>query len=471
MHKDLRDYIRYLYKKGRIIEINDTVKPDLEITAYTDAASREGTGKTLLFNNVEGSRMPVVTNLFASASSLEELFGGTYATELLSKASRIKSQSAKISMIKGAKMLLDSKPKIVASQLRKYKKLKSLHDLPVLKIWPKDAGKFVTLPLVITKSPIDQTVNVGVYRMQVYDGSTTGMHWQAQKGGAVHASEALEMKKDLKVSVIIGTDPHNILSAVAPLPVGFNEFAFSGVARGAHTILMSNGRYPEVPANSEIIINGYVDPTEKRVEGPFGDHTGYYSVPEEYPVFHIEEIYAKPGAIYSASVVGSSWHEDTVIAQFLFGLFKPIIKAMNESIIDIYLPPEGIFTNMCFLSVKKRFPGEAKKAMFSILGSGQLSFAKIVVAFDDDIDIKDKSSVLWALATRVEPQRDVQIITGTTADSLDHTTNIPSLGSKMLIDATKKTRNEGYTREWPDTIALPKELKEEVDRKWASLKK
>ena len=473
MHNDLQEYVRYLYKKGRLLEINEKVSPELQITAFTDASSRHGAqeGKTLLFNDVDGSDMPVVTNLFASNSSMKELFSNTYASELLGQMSKLKSQSAKLSAVKGVKMLMDSKPKLIAQQLRKYRRLSSLHELPILKVWPKDAGKFITLPLVITKSPKDGTTNVGIYRMQVYDGSTTGMHWQAQKGGAVHANEAMEMKKELPVSVVIGSDPYNIVSAVAPLPIGVNEFYFSGIARGSRTVLMSNGKYPEVPANSEIIINGYVDCGEKRIEGPFGDHTGYYSVPEEYPVFHVDAIYAKPKAVYSASVVGNSWHEDNIIGQFLFDFFKPAIKAMNDSIVDVHLPPEGIFTSMCFVSIKKRFPGEAKKAMFSILGNGQLSYTKIIVAFDDDIDIKNTSQVLWALATRVEPQRDVTIIPNTPADSLDHTTNLPSFGSKMLIDATKKMRSEGYAREWPDTIALPEELKKEVDRKWASLKK
>jgi 4-hydroxy-3-polyprenylbenzoate decarboxylase len=475
MHNDLQEYIRYLYKKGRLIEVDERVSPELQITAFTDAACRHGaadrSGKALLFNSVEGSEMPVVTNLFASASSMEELFSGTYAREMLGQMVRMKSGGAKLSLVKGAKLLLDSKPKLIPSQLGKYVRLGSLDDLPVLKVWPKDAGRFITLPLVITRSPNDGSTNVGVYRMQVFDGHTTGMHWQAQKGGAMHAHEAGKKGQKLNVAVVVGTDPHNIVSAVAPLPAGINEFFFSGAVRGSRTVLMRNGKYPDVPANSEIIINGTVDPNEKRMEGPFGDHTGYYSIPEEYPVFHIDEIYARKKPLYAASIVGHPWHEDTVMAQFLFEFFKPAILALNESIIDVYLPPEGVFTNMCFVSVSKRFPGEAKKAMFSILGTGQLSFTKIIIAFDGDVDIRNNSSVLWALATRVEPQRDVQIIANAAADSLDHTTDLPSYGSKMLIDATKKTKGEGYSREWPDTVALPEELKKEVERKWASLGK
>jgi 4-hydroxy-3-polyprenylbenzoate decarboxylase len=470
--KDLRGYLDYLKEHGRLISVDNEVNPELEITAYTDRANRAHLyeSKTLLFAHVRGHSIPVATNLFGSISTLRELFSSSYANEILSNISSMKGSSGKFSVLKGTKMLMDSKPKIIESRLNKYQQLKGLDELPIIKCWPNDAGKFITLPLVITESPKDKSMNVGIYRMQMFDGATTGMHWQAQKGGAIHAKEALEEGKTLNVSVVLGTDPHNIVSAVAPLPVGFNEFAFSGIVRGSRTILMKNGKYPAVPANAEIIINGHVDPKETRLEGPFGDHNGYYSIAEPYPVFNVDAIYAKKDPIYPASVVGFPWHEDAVLGQFIFDFLKPMIKATNESIVDIYLPPEGAFTNMCFVSIKKRFPGEAKKVMFSILGLGQLSFTKIIAVFDDDIDIRNYRRVVWALATRVEPQRDIQIINNTVSDSLDHTTNITAYGSKLLIDATKKIKGEGYTREWPDTISLPKEIVDEVERKWQGLK-
>lgn len=471
--KDLREYLKYLSDKRMLLNVYNDVNPELEITAYTDRANRESVyeSKTLMFTHVKGSSIPVVTNLFGSMSTLKELFSSSYASEILTNLNSIKAQSGKISVVRTSKLFLDSKPKLVSSQLKKYEQLRSLDDLPIIKCWPRDAGKFITLPLVITESPKDKSTNVGIYRMQVFDSMSTGMHWQAQKGGAIHAKEAEEMGTTLNVSVVLGTDPHNIISAITPLPVGFNEFAFSGMVRGARTVLMKNGEYPAVPSNAEIVINGHVDPKEKRAEGPFGDHNGYYSIVDQYPVFHIDAIYAKKEPIYPASVVGFPWHEDAVIGQFLFDFLKPMIKAANESIVDVYLPPEGAFTNMCFVSMKKRFPGEAKKVMFSILGLGQLSFTKIIAVFDDDVDIRNYRKVLWALSTRVEPQRDVQIISNATSDSLDHTTNLTAYGSKLLIDATKKTKEEGYARDWPDTIALPKELVDEVERKWSALKR
>ncbi len=470
---DLQEYVKYLKAKGRLAEINARVSAELEVTAFTDAASRERKrdAKTLLFNKVEDYDIPVVTNLFGSRNTLSELFTNSYAIELLSELSSMMASGKGLSIVKAGKMLLDSKPKYIESGLDKYRKLDSLDELPILKSWPKDAGKFITLPLVITQSPRDKSYNTGIYRMQVFDNHTTGMHWQAQKGGAIHASEAHEKGERLNAAVSLGTDPYSMIAAITPLPHGINEFAFAGMLREKQTVMMKNGEYPAVPANSEIIINGHVDPDDRRLEGPFGDHTGYYGTAEEYPVFHIDSIYAKKNPIYPASVVGHPWHEDATVIEFLGDLLKPVIKSMNPAIVDIYAPAEGIFTNMCFVSIKKRFPGEAKKVMFSVLGMGQLSFLKIIVVFDDDIDIRDMSQVTWALATRIEPQRDVQIITGATADSLDHTTNIPAFGSKMLIDATKKTKEEGYTREWPDTISLPKELVDEVEKKWKLLGK
>ncbi len=466
MIDDLRSYIEYLSKKGRLVNVRAPVDLELEVTAFTDIAGKSNRyeSKSLLFHNVKGYDIPIITNLFGSTSTLNELFKAPYINELLSG---IKSQH--FNLIEGAKTMLSAKPKIVKSNLGNYTRQESLSALPILKVWPNDAGRFITLPMVITRSPNDGSLNVGIYRMQVYDETTTGMHWQAQKGGAIHSQEALEKKKTLDVSVAIGSDPYNIVSAVAPLPHGMNEFVFSGIARGSSTILMENGKYPPVPANSEIIINGYVDPSEKRMEGPFGDHTGYYSIPEECDVFHVENVYLKKKPIYVASVVGYPWHEDAVIGKFLLEYMKPLITMVNESIIDIFLPPEGAFTNLCFISIKKRFPGEAKKAMFSVLGLGQLSFTKMIIAVDDDIDIRDQSSGMWALSTRVDPERDIQIIKNTATDTLDHVSNVSAFGSKVMIDATRKGKAEGYNREWPQTISMPDDILKEVDKKWKSL--
>ncbi|MGC8648994.1 MAG: UbiD family decarboxylase [Candidatus Micrarchaeia archaeon] len=467
MINDLKEFIKYLETKKRLLKIPYTVDTDLEITAFTDRACMDKNKKTLFFQNVKDFNMPIVTNLFIAKDTLDELVEKNYLFDLITL---FNNQKDKPSLIKSAKLMLNFKPKIIESKLNKYEKLNSLDELPVLKVWPNDAGRFITQPLVITQDPIDKSLNVGIYRMQIYDKFTTGMHWQAMKGGAIHANVAKENNKIMNISVVIGSDPYNLISAIAPLPQGFNEFSFSGILRNSKTLLMKNGKYPMIPANSEIVINGYVDPNELKEEGPFGDHTGYYSIPELYPVFHVESIFAKKGAIYSASIVGFPRHEDANIGSFLVDMFKPMLKMINDNIIDLYMPPEGNFTNTCFVSIKKRFPGEAKKIMFSILGTSQLEFAKIIIAFDDDINIRNLNEVIWALSTRIDPQRDITIIPNTIADSLDHATNLPSLGSKVLIDATKKTKAEGYVREWPETISLPKEIIKEVEKKWDTIK-
>ncbi len=468
MINNLRDYLEYLRKRHRLGVLSRKVSAELEIATITDRESRQhrSEGRSLLFDSVEGFDIPVATNLMASSSVLSDLFSGFNIAEFIGSMYHAKD----VSMVKGARMLIDSKPKVSQGINRKYRRLSSLEELPILKSWPGDAGKFITLPLVITKSPRDGTNNVGIYRMQVFDGETTGMHWQSQKGGALHMLEARDENKALKVSVSIGTDPYNTIAAVAPLPHGINEFAFAGVARGARTDLSGHSEYPPAPSNSEIIIYGYVDPSESKMEGPFGDHTGYYSIPEPSSVFHVEEIYAKDNAVYAASVVGFPWSEDCVAGQFLMDYLRPLVKLINGNICDIFLPPEGAFTNMCLISVKKRFPGDAKKAMFSILGLGQLSLTKIIIAFDDDIDIRDLGRVMWALSTRIDPERDIQIIKGTSTDTLDHASNLSGYGSKMLIDATKKSAEEGYRRQWPGTIAPEPSILDEVERKWRQIK-
>ncbi len=467
MIKDLRSYLEYLSKHAKLGNVNSAVSPELEISAITDRENKEHRyeSRTLLFNKVDGYEMPVATNLMGSYSVLKDLFSGFDVADFLSNLYYAKD----ISLIKGAKTLIDSKPNISRRGFGGYRKVASLSELPIIKTWPNDAGKFITLPLVITRSPKDGSTNVGVYRMQVFDGETTGMHCQVQKGGAIHILEAREVGKPLDVSISIGTDPFNVLSAVAPIPHGINEFAFAGIVRKAKTDLLDCAEYPAVPANSEIIINGYVDPNEARNEGPYGDHTGYYSIQQPTFVFHIKDIYARENAIYAASVVGFPWSEDGTAGKFLMEYLKPMLRLINPNIIDIELPAEGAFTNMCFINVRKRFPGDANKAMFSILGMGQLSLTKIIVAFDEDVDIHDLGRVIWGISTRVDPDRDIKIIKGVTTDTLDHTSNVSGYGSKMLIDATKKTKEEGYTRKWPDTIVPDKDILKEIDKKWRQI--
>ena len=462
---DLRGFLEYLGKKGRRKTIRQEVSRDLEITEFSDRACRESpnSAPAMFFEDVSGFDSPVATNILASSETLSELFG---TERILGMLRTLSSNGENLRILDAARALISAKPKTIGFSGKNYAKIGGFDELPILKVWPNDAGRYITQPIVVTRDPEDKSLNAGIYRMQVFDNESAGMHWQAQKGGAMHFGKLKE--GSMKVTVALGTDPYNLLSAITPLPEGMNEFSASGVLRGSRSLLVSNGEYPPAPANAETLLFGSVSKGDYAIEGPLGDHTGYYSIPQEYPVFRLEAAYSKRNAIYPASIVGFPWNEDATIGLFLTELLKPVLKSMNRCIRDIYLPPEGLFTNTCFVSISKRVPGEAKKAMFSLLGFGQLSFIKIMVAFDDDIDIRDTKKVLWALSSRVEPERDIQIIKGAPLDSLDHSSGTVNFGSKVLIDATRKGREEGYYRDWPDVISMSDEIKKRVDKKWNS---
>ena len=462
---DLRGFLEYLGKKGRRKTIRQEVSRDLEITEFSDRACRESpnSAPAMFFEDVSGFDSPVATNILASSETLSELFG---TERILGMLRTLSSNGENLRILDAARALISAKPKTIGFSGKNYAKIGGFDELPILKVWPNDAGRYITQPIVVTRDPEDKSLNAGIYRMQVFDNESAGMHWQAQKGGAMHFGKLKE--GSMKVTVALGTDPYNLLSAITPLPEGMNEFSASGVLRGSRSLLVSNGEYPPAPANAETLLFGSVSKGDCAVEGPFGDHTGYYSIPQEYPVFRLEAAYSKRNAIYPASIVGFPWNEDATIGLFLTELLKPVLKSMNRCIRDIYLPPEGLFTNTCFVSISKRVPGEAKKAMFSLLGFGHLSFIKIMVAFDDDIDIRDTKKVLWALSSRVEPERDIQIIKGAPLDSLDHSSGTVNFGSKVLIDATRKGKEEGYYRDWPDVISMSDEIKKRVDKKWNS---
>lgn len=462
---DLGSFLEYLGKKHRRRIIKQDVSRDLEITEFSDRACREHPNKApaMVFEDVSGFDSPVATNILASSETLSELFGTERITGLLATLS---SNGENLRIFDAARALISAKPKTMGFNGKKYTRIGGFDELPILKVWPNDAGRYITQPIVVTCDPEDGSLNAGIYRMQVFDNESAGMHWQAQKGGAMHFGKLKE--GDMKVTVALGTDPYNLLSAITPLPEGVNEFSAAGILRGNRSLLVGNGKYPPAPANAETLLFGSVSKGDNAIEGPFGDHTGYYSIPQEYPVFRLEAAYSKKNAIYPASVVGFPWNEDATIGLFLTELLKPVLKSMNKCITDIYLPPEGLFTSTCFVSINKRVPGEAKKAMFSLLGFGQLSFIKIMAVFDDDIDIRDSKKVLWALSSRVEPERDIQIIRGTPLDSLDHSSGTVNFGSKVLIDATKKGKEEGYYRDWPDVISMSEDIKRRVDKKWNS---
>ncbi len=345
----------------------------------------------------------------------------------------------------------------------------TLLDLPILKCWPLDGGRFITLPCVVTRDPITGERNVGMYRVQVYDDRTTGLHWQLHKVGARHGRHYFETGARMPVSVFLGGDPMLTFAATAPLPDGLDEYLLAGYLRRKSVDLVKcETNDLEVPAHADFVIEGYVDPLEPlREEGPFGDHTGFYTLPEPYPVFHVTAITHRKNAVYPATIVGIPPMEDFYIGAASVKLFLPVFKMNFPEIVDIALPAEGVFHNLVFVSIRKTYPMQAYKIMHGLWGMGQMMFTKYIVVVDHDVDVHNTSDVLFRLCANTDPQRDA-IITRGPADVLDHATPEIGIGTKMGIDATRKLPGEGFKRPWPPLIAMDAAVKARVDTLFAS---
>ncbi len=469
--KNLQEFIEILDKKGELLRVKEEVSPELEITEFTDQVVKAG-GPALLFEKVKGHKMPVVTNLFGSftriclalgVSSLDEL------TERLEDFIEIKQAEGLLGKLKLLPKLWQAKnvfPKIVDKAPCQEIVLKGdkvdLYRLPILKCWPKDGGPYITLPCVITKDPETGVRNVGMYRMQVFDRNTTAIHWQIHKVGAKHYRKSEARGERLPVAVALGPEPVVIYSATAPMPEDVDEFVLAGFLKGSPVELVRCITVPlEVPAESQIVLEGYVEPYERRIEGPFGDHTGFYTPPEPYPVFHVTCITMRKDAIYPATIVGKPPQEDCYLGKATERLFLPLIKKILPEIVDINLPWEGVFHNLAFISIDKRYPGHAFKVASAIWGLGQLMFTKIVVIFDKEVNVQNLSEALFYLCANVDPARDIMIVKGP-VDVLDHASPEVGFGSKMCIDATKKWREEGYSRQWPEEAVMNEEVKKKV---------
>ncbi len=474
---DLRDFIQTLEGKKLLRRIKAEVSPELEIAEILDRVSKHS-GPALLFENVKGYNIPVAANLFGSMERMKlalETENLESMGESLVKLLKFEMPSSLIGKIKSAVKLLSFPPKIVKGAPCKEVVLKGeeadLFKFPILKCWPQDGGRFITLPLVFTKDPETGKRNVGMYRMQVYDKATTGMHWHVHKHGAAHCRKSEERNEPLEVAVALGGDPATIFSAAAPLPEGFDEMLFAGFLRKKPVELVKCETVDlEVPAHAEIILEGYVNPKERRIEGPFGDHTGYYSLADLYPVFHVTCITHRKNPIYPATVVGKPPMEDSHIGKAIERIFLPLIKMQLPEIADMNLPIEGVFHNLCIVSIKKQYPGHAKKVMFALWGMGQMMFTKTIIVVDENVNVQNLGEVLWAVSNRIDPRRDIFFVDAAPADSLDHAAPLPNLGSKMGIDSTKKLKEEGFQREWPDEIEMSRDVKEKIERMWKELR-
>jgi 4-hydroxy-3-polyprenylbenzoate decarboxylase len=343
----------------------------------------------------------------------------------------------------------------------------SLKELPVLQCWPLDGGPFITLPMVFSRNPRTGKRNCGMYRMQIYDDRTTGMHWQTQKQGAEHYRTLKERGvQRMPVAVAIGSDPATMYSAILPLPPELDEMIMAGFLRGKPVEMIKCETCDlEVPANAEIVLEGYLELGEMRTEGPFGDHTGFYSLEDEYPVFHVTCMTHRKNPIYPTTIVGPPPMEDFFMGKAIERIFLPLMKMQLPEVRDICMPPEGVFHNLILVSIHKRYPGHARKVMHAIWGLGQAMFSKVIVVVDDDVDVQNVSEAAWKALNNIDPQRDIEFVLGP-VDSLDHASRLPDFGSKMGVDATRKWPAEGFTRPWPKVITMSPDVQKRVDQLW-----
>jgi 4-hydroxy-3-polyprenylbenzoate decarboxylase len=494
-------FVKELEANGELIRISSATATELEITELADREMKKpGGGKALLFEQptIEGktSPFPLAINTLGSERRMAMSMGANSVDEIaaelgsLVKAKPPMSFSEALSLLRTAFDLRHAKPKMVKDGpckevIQKFDSpppanswpaapnilageipqgpFPTLLQMPILKCWPLDAGRFITLPCVVTKDPDTGERNIGMYRIQIYDAQTAGMHWQLQKVGARHGRRYYQTGERMPVSIFLGGDPIFTFCATAPLPDGLDEFLLAGYLRKKSVELVKcETNDLEVPVNSDFVIEGYVDPKEPlRMEGPFGDHTGYYSLPDLYPVFHITAITHRKDAVYPATIVGIPPMEDFYIGSASVKLFLPIIKMNFPEIVDIALPAEGVFHNLVFVSIKKSYPMQAYKIMHGLWGMGQMMFTKYMIVVDADVNVHNTSEVLFHLCANTDPQRD-GLFTRGPSDVLDHATSEYAIGSKLGIDATKKIPGEGFRRDWPPLIKMDPAIKKKL---------
>ena len=450
MFPDLNAFIAELDRRKELARIPDPVSPDLEIAAIIDRVSKSpGGGPGLLFEKPAGSSMPIAANLFGSMSRICLALGVEKLDDLAKEIEELttppmpalRASWTRDQMLPLVTRLTDLMPKTVkdAPCQEVVNPDGGLDELPILRTWPEDGGPFITMPLVITRDPETGMRNMGMYRMQVYDNKTTGMHWQQHKGGAQHYRVAERLGKRLEVAVALGADPILTYTATAPMPEGLDELMLAGVLSKRRVELVKCRTVDlEVPAHAQIILEGYVEPGERRREGPFGDHTGFYSLADDFPVFHLTCMTMRKNPTYLTTVVGIPPMEDYYIGLASERIFLPLIKKTLPEIVDMHFPAAGIFHNFALISIDKRYPGHARKIMSACWGLGQLMFSKCVVIVDKDVNVQDPAEVAWVVGTHVDPLRDIEIVKGP-VDDLDDAALIPAYGGKMGVDATRKT--------------------------------
>ena len=479
MFNDLNQFLATLDNERELAHITEPVSPDLEISAVTDRVSKSpGGGPGLLFERPTGFDVPVAVNLFGSMKRICLALGVSKLDDLAHEIEELATPKIPSGMLDALKMLprlgrlRDLMPKTVSDApcQEVIERDGSLDSLPILKCWPEDGGRYITFPLVFTKDPESGTRNVGTYRMQVFDGRSTGMHWQRHKGGAQHYRVAEKRKQRLPVAVALGPDPALAYSATAPMPEGLDELMLAGFLKRERVELVRCVTTDlEVPANAQMILEGYVEPGERRREGPFGDHTGFYSHPDDYPVFHLTCITRRKRPVYLTTIVGIPPMEDYYLGLASERIFLPLIRKTLPEIVDMHFPAAGIFHNLVLVSIDKRYPGHARKIMNAFWGLGQLMFSKTIIVVDKDIDVQNEAEVAWIVGTHYDPERDTQFTKGP-VDDLEDASDLPAYGSKMGIDATRKWPSEGFNRNWPTRIGTTAAARQKADAMWEKIR-
>ncbi|MBT7272158.1 MAG: menaquinone biosynthesis decarboxylase [Nitrospina sp.] len=458
-YHSLREFIDRLENENELVRIKDHVSPILEITEITDRVSKQpGGGKALLFENVEGSNIPVLINAFGSSKRINMALGVRDIEKIpndIDKYLKIKPPSSLLEKVKLLPMLLEAAafpPKMVSSRQASCQEVVltgddvDLGEIPILQCWPNDAGRFITFPIVVNRTIDRKLRNVGLYRMQVYDKKTTGMHWHIHKDGAHFFHEFKKQGKIMECAVAIGADPAVCYSASAPLPFGIDEFLFAGFIRKSPVPLVKCKTVDlEIPATAEIVLEGFIDPSEMRLEGPFGDHTGYYSQDGDYPVFNITAITHRKNPIYLTTIVGKPPQEDFYLGKATERIFLPLMRTQLPEIIDMNMPAEGVFHNLVILSIDKRFPMQARRLMSALWGMGQMSFVKTIIVFDQDVDIQNTQKVIETLLNKIDFTHDLFFSEGI-LDVLNHASDKAIYGSKLGIDATTKIEGEDESK-------------------------
>jgi 4-hydroxy-3-polyprenylbenzoate decarboxylase len=476
-YNSLLDFVQVLEREGELKRIGHPVKAELEIAEIADRVMKRG-GPALLFDDVVGKNMPVLINAFGSMRRMAFALGVGDIEEIAADIDRLTHIKPPASLREKLRLLPEllraagCAPKIVGDGACQevVERDPDLKALPVLTCWPGDAGPFITLPLVFSRDPLDGKRNVGLYRMQVFDSRTTGMHWHAHKVGARHFQRQKEGNRRMEIAACIGGDPALTYAATAPLPDQIDELLFAGFLRKKRVELVKAVTVDVgVPADADIVIEGYIDPTEPlRNEGPFGDHTGFYSLADDYPAFHVTCITHKKNPIYLTTIVGRPPMEDACLGKATERIFLPLVRLTFPEIVDMHLPVHGVFHNLAIVSIKKEYPAQARKIMHGLWGLGQMMFTKIIVVVDHDANVHDLAEVAWIVGNQIDPKRDVAFVEGP-VDVLDHAAPLMGYGSKMGIDATTKWKSEGFEREWPAPIVMDEKTKKYIDSIWEKL--